>query len=122
MKYTDAPSTRRWFERLLAKPDKTATQKKTIRYYTKIYRATPAWLTRDDFMQMRKIYREAHKKGLVVDHIVPLSGTLVCGLHVPWNLVATTAQENYAKANKYWPDCPFEQSGFEFAAQIEFRL
>lgn len=63
-------------------------------------KATPPWLTPEQREATAKIYAEAleltqrlsirHE----VDHIVPLSGKTVSGLHVPWNLRAIPAQEN----------------------------
>ena len=69
--------------------------------------ATPLWAYLDDILSF---YEEAAKltakTGVShhVDHIVPLQGKTVCGLHVPWNLQIITLKENSMKGNRYWPD------------------
>lgn len=68
--------------------------------------ATPKWLTKAERLQMRDLYVQARKmteltrERYVVDHIVPLRGEEVCGLHVPWNLRVITQDENLKKSNK----------------------
>ena len=68
--------------------------------------ATPSWLSAEQKAEIRKIYKEAirlcgeNPKSYAVDHIVPLMGKEVCGLHVPWNLQILTAEENFKKNNK----------------------
>lgn len=113
---------RRWLAKLMARETKTLNDWKAIRYYTNLFKATPDWLSSVDKFRMRTIYRDAKARGLTVDHIVPLRSSLVCGLHVPWNLQIISDADNQRKGNKYWPDCPFEQSGFEFAPQIELDI
>lgn len=46
--------------------------------------------------ELRRIY-ELCPEGFTVDHIVPLKGRTVCGLHVPWNLRYITLSENSQK-------------------------
>lgn len=60
--------------------------------------AAPKWMTVTDTLAL---YEVANKFGLVVDHIVPLTHKLVCGLHVPWNLQLLTPSENSRKNNRF---------------------
>lgn len=68
--------------------------------------ATPKWLSAEQKMEIRLKYRLAielsRRTGVrhAVDHIVPLQGENVCGLHVPWNLTVLTQEENLKKHNK----------------------
>ena len=68
--------------------------------------ATPKWLTAEQKMEIRLKYRlaiemsRATKIRHAVDHIIPLQGEEVCGLHVPWNLTVVTQEENLKKSNK----------------------
>jgi hypothetical protein len=59
---------------------------------------TPIW---SDLSKIRQIYAEARKAGMVVDHIIPLQGKLVSGLHVPENLQIMSAIENMKKSNRF---------------------
>ena len=48
-----------------------------------------------------KAFYEATPKGMTVDHIVPLNGKYVSGLHTISNLQYLTKSQNSAKGNKY---------------------
>jgi len=73
-------------------------------------RATPKWLSEVQKGEMRDTYRECasatSRTGIIhhVDHIVPLKGDLVCGLHVPWNLQIISANSNLRKGNRFSDD------------------
>ena len=62
--------------------------------------ATPAWANKKEIL---RIYKEAARLGMQVDHIVPLKSNKVCGLHWEGNLQLLTPKENSAKKNYRWP-------------------
>lgn len=69
-------------------------------------KATPPWLSSEDRAKIEAIYQRARELTRLtgiqheVDHVVPLKGEAVCGLHVPWNLQVLTQSENAAKGNR----------------------
>jgi len=73
-------------------------------------KATPQWLTKPQAEQINNFYWLAKDLKAVsgqdyhVDHIVPLQGKNVCGLHVPWNLQVLPSDINLSKGNRYADD------------------
>jgi hypothetical protein len=74
-----------------------------------LLQATPSWA---DLEQIKRIYtlcsKVSEKTGVThhVDHIIPLKGKNVCGLHVETNLCILPARMNLEKSNKFssWED------------------
>lgn len=70
-------------------------------------RRTPAWLTLDDLRMMEQAYELAALRTKLfgfswhVDHVLPLHGKFVSGLHVPHNLQVIPGFENRSKSNRY---------------------
>ena len=68
---------------------------------------TPTWLTEEHLNQIKLEFELAAWCTKVigvkyeVDHIVPLQGKTVSGLHVPWNLQVITKTDNIKKSNKW---------------------
>lgn len=75
----------------------------TAHYQAKKKMAAPKWLTKLQKKEMQIFYAVAgwYKEPMEVDHIVPITNRLVCGLHVPWNLQVVTRTQNRRKGNKH---------------------
>jgi hypothetical protein len=68
---------------------------------------TPGWLTEFDKLKIKCLYQLAAMRTREsgydwhVDHIIPLQGANVSGLHVPGNLRVIPALDNMRKNNQY---------------------
>ena len=72
---------------------------RTSKYRAAKINRTPIWANLD---KIKEIY-DLCPEGYHVDHIVPLQGELVSGLHVENNLQYLLAEENLKKHNKFAP-------------------
>jgi 5-methylcytosine-specific restriction endonuclease McrA len=79
----------------------------------RLLQATPSWADKD---AIKAIYKQAQEKSLdsllemgwkhikyEVDHIIPLQGKNVCGLHIAENLRVIEKARNHKKYNLYDP-------------------
>jgi hypothetical protein len=89
--------------------DRTPEQKgKWVAYViarqTRVKKATPIWADRDVikefYIEAQRLTKETGIKH-EVDHIIPIQGKLVSGLHVPANLQILTEFENISKSNRF---------------------
>lgn len=89
-------------DRLRAKLDPAWNRSKAAR----CRKQRPMSLTKDDMRELQFIYRCCVAWSDItgvkhhVDHIVPLKGRNVSGLHVPWNLRIVPAKDNLKKGNR----------------------
>lgn len=92
---------RNWAKR---NPDKC--NAKQMKYKVSKKNRTPPWLTKDHLKQIEEFYTRAKIAedftGVKydVDHIEPIQGKDICGLHVPWNLQLLPKKENMKKGNR----------------------
>jgi hypothetical protein len=82
-------------------------QDKCVKYRAGKKNRTPKWLTKFDWLAIKCKYEVAAMLNREsadrwdVDHIVPLNGKTVSGLHVPWNLQVIKSELNKRKANHF---------------------
>ena len=105
---------------MLANPDKTAAKAKRYRDknpdkvtawavagVAKRDKRVPKWLSLDDKWILREAYALAKLRTKLfgfaweVDHVIPLRGQFVSGLHVPTNVQVIPKALNRAKCNQY---------------------
>lgn len=86
-------------------PDKVAAARFSRR--VNFDNACPSWLTDEMIEEIKSFYILAKDCAAVsgeeyeVDHIVPIKGKNICGLHVPWNLQVLPKDINRSKTNYY---------------------
>ena len=78
----------------------------TMNYRTAKATRMPKWLNDAQLFEMESVYTYCsalRKIGLDyhVDHVVPLRGKSISGLHVPWNLQVLPGRENMSKGNTF---------------------
>jgi len=99
---------REWQSRNLAYGSKASTDRRA-----QAMRAIPAWAESEfESLVAVEAYSLAQLRTQIVgikyhvDHVVPLRGKTVCGLHCAANLQVIPAVVNQSKSNRLWPDMP----------------
>lgn len=87
------------------------------RYWCSMYWATPPWLNESQIEQMKRIHASC-PIGFEIDHRIPINHKYVCGLNVPWNLVAVPKEYNASKNNR----CFIYEENFEQLELFEIIL
>lgn len=91
-------------------------------YIAQCLMATPGWV---NLGEMRRLDRRAREltaltgKLHVVDHVIPLTNKLVCGLNVQGNLQVVLAQINARKSNRW---CEWHGELFSEPEQFTLRF
>jgi len=94
------------YDRLYLIENRAIVQAKHARRRALKKKATVSWADKEKILAIyRECVRITEETGVEhnVDHIIPLTHKLVCGLHVENNLQIITAVENSRKNNKFQP-------------------
>jgi len=95
------------------------------KYWIRIWDAQPIWANVETIKKYYKKAADLRKEGfnVVVDHVYPLRGEDICGLHVPENLQIITRKYNSQLSNHEWPGQPNEQLDmFEIPNFLKYGL
>lgn len=101
------PTKRAEADKKYARNNRAQITAKLVKRRTEKIRRTPAWLSEDDLWMIAQAYELARLRTQAfgfewhVDHVIPLQGKLVSGLHVPHNLQVIPARANRNKSNKF---------------------
>lgn len=83
------------------------TNAKTAKRRAEKKQRTPVWVKDQykeeigEFYKLAKALEDFTGHKWEVDHIVPMKGELVSGLHVPWNLQLLPKKDNAKKGNRF---------------------
>lgn len=88
----NAESKKRHWDVVLLSSRRAASKRRAALLYR-----LPSWANLDE---IRAFYDNC-PSGMVVDHVIPLQGRIVSGLHVAENLQYLSREENARKGNKY---------------------
>jgi hypothetical protein len=103
----DNPDKRREYGKNYSRDHRAEINAKLKKRYAAKRNRTPSWLSQDDAWLIEQAYDLAQLRTQVfgfqwhVDHVIPLQGKLVSGLHVPHNLQVIPAWDNRSKSNKF---------------------
>lgn len=85
--------------KIYAQLNKGKINAKTNKYRISKLQSIPKWVNLE---KIKEIYTNC-PKGFHVDHIIPLQGKLVSGMHVETNLQYLPKEKNISKGNKFIP-------------------
>lgn len=89
--------------------------KAAVKARAKLRNRMPSWLSAEALWEIHHIYQRRLPTDHV-DHIIPLNGKDVSGLHVPWNLQYLTAEENKIKRNSF--DGTYENKSWRLTRRV----